>query len=92
MARIRHRNGSVIDREWIVRLQEAQAHYWHAVERHQQTVEHLDQAVGERSDGSVASAHRAMGLALNELARYQKTLLNLVLDQENPPSDEEDKR
>ena len=93
MAQIPRRNGSAdqVDRRWIVRLQEAQAHYWRAVKRHQRTVEQLEQAVS--ADRSVGKAHRAMALALGELVRYQKGLVNLVLGQENPPpSDEEDKR
>ena len=90
MAHVPCRNGSTdeVEREWLARLQEAQARYWQAVERHQRTVEQLDQAVSERSDGSVATAHRAMALALDELARCQKVLVNLV---QNPASDEEEK-
>ena len=85
MAQVRRGNGRAVDPEWMVSLQEAQAHYWRAVNRHQRTVEQLDHALS--ADGSVAKAHRAMALAVNELVRCQKVLVNLVQRQENLPSD-----
>ena len=90
MAQVPCRNGSTdeVEREWLARLQKAQARYWQAVERHQQTMEQLDQAVSEPSNSSTARAHRAMAPALDELVRCQKVLVNLV---QNPASDEDEK-
>jgi hypothetical protein len=82
-----------LDHHWRVRVQHTQAHYKRAVEQHQHMVDELDQALIEPADGAlaVASARRAMALALNEVMRCQQVLLKLVLRQEMPPTEDDEK-
>ena len=83
-----------IEAEWLKRLEDAHAHYSHAVEYHQRMVEELDQWLTEDVDGSfaVAKAKRAMALALNEVVRCQEILVDLVLRKNMPPQDVDDEK
>jgi hypothetical protein len=82
-----------IEQEWFARVREAQANYKQAVEQNQRMVDESDQALIESADGSfaVAKARRAMALALNEVVRCQQVLEKLVLCQEMPPPDDDER-
>jgi len=64
------------ERQWFGRVKEAQAGYWKALEYQQLMIAELDQVLMEDVDGSfpLALSSRAAKLALDKLARCQRTL------------------
>ena len=79
-----------IEQHWVARVKAAQAHYQHALEHQERMIEELDHALMEGVDDPVALAiaRRATALALNDLLRCEKVLVNLVLQPEIQPLDE----
>ena len=84
---------SEIEAEWRVRIQEAQGNYRQAVQYHQHMLEELDQRLLDGPDGiyAVAKAKRAMVLAMHEILRREKILMDLVLRNSMPPEDDDEK-
>jgi hypothetical protein len=74
---------------WLLQFKRAQAHYWHALEHQQLMIAELDQALMEDvgSSFAVALSKRAEKLALDDVVRCQKILVDLVLRKNMPPQD-----
>jgi hypothetical protein len=85
------KNLSGVEAHWRARVREAQAHYRDAFEQHRRMLEELDQALIEPADGSfaVAEARRGMALALDQLVRSQKILVDLIQRRTVAPSDDD---
>lgn len=86
MSRSSSPSKSLTDKEhsWRIRLREAQTRYWHALDRHQETVEKLDRCLENGAPYERARAKH--DVAFQELIRRQKILTGLVLRKNMPPS------
>jgi hypothetical protein len=73
----------------LKRVQEAHAHHRQALTHQQQMMDELNKGLMEKVDGSFALAQskRAAKLALDDLVRCQKVLVNLILKKNMPPDE-----
>lgn len=73
-----------IEADWRLRLQVAETHYRHALDRHQQIMTELAQCLDNADNGRYEAARAKHDLAFQELLRCQEILVDLVLRKHAP--------
>ena len=84
MSRSARRAKNLSEADWRLRLQNAQTHYWQALDRHQQAMEELNRCLDNGANGQYEKARAKHDVAFDELLTLQKILTALVLRMEMP--------